>query len=223
MFQSASIAYLIDRWPDKDLPLVECELEEMKHRGVSIVPFVCELNSVVRLSRSMERTASSLEFLPDAMVIEAEWRANPALAQKLEEERAQKESRSPSAIFLRQARFALVLRRLLREKKISHVHATSSRALVCALILQKLIDVTVSATIEPRPELPRDWVKAALPTCVGGRVHDRKLLEAQNGSFVLDKTGGFHLTGRTKFWKQWAELLLRWSCSDRKSKIENRK
>ena len=223
MFRSATVAYLIDRWPDKDLPLIERELGEMKQRGVSLVPFVCELNSAVRLSRSMERMAPWLEFLPDAMVIEAEWRANPALAQQLEEERAQQDSRSPSAIFLRQARFALVLRGLLAERKIFHVHATTSRALVCALILQKIGGVTVSATIEPRAELPRDWVKAALPRCVGGRVHDRKLFETQNGSFVLDKTGGFHLTGRTKFWQQWAELLLHWSCSDRKSKIENRK
>jgi glycosyltransferase involved in cell wall biosynthesis len=221
--ESRQIAYLIDRWPDKDLPLIERELGEMKQRGISIVPFVCELNSAVRLNRSMERMAPWLEFLPDAMVIEAEWRANPALAQKLEEDRAQQESRSPSAIFLRQARFALVLRRLMKERKISHIHATTSRALVCALILQKIGDVTVSATIEPRTELPLDWVKAALPRCVGGRVHDRKLFEAQNSSFVLDKTGGFHLTGRTKFWQQWAELLLRWSCSDQKSKIENRK
>jgi glycosyltransferase involved in cell wall biosynthesis len=221
--ESHLIAYLIDRWPDKDLPLIERELGEMKRRGVSIVPFVCELNSAARLSRSMERMAPSLEFLPDAMVIEAEWRANRVLAQKLEEARAQQDTRTPSAIFLRQARFALVLRRLLRDKKVSHVHATSSRALVCGLILQKLIDVTMSATIEPRPELPRDWVKAALPRCVGGRVHDRKLLQAQNGSFVLDKTGGFHLTGRTKFWQQWAELLLRWSRNDQNSKIENRK
>ena len=221
--ESHQIAYLIDRWPDKDLPLIEHELAEMKQRGVSIIPFVCELNSVDRLSRSMERMAPWLEFLPDVMVIEAEWRANPALAQKLEEERAQQASRSPSAIFMRQARFALVLRRLLMERKISHVHATTSRALVCALILQKIGDVTASATIEPRTELSRDWVKAALPRCVGGRVHDRKLFEAQNGSFVLDKTGGFHLTGRKKFWQQWAELLLRWSCSDQKSKIENRK
>jgi glycosyltransferase involved in cell wall biosynthesis len=221
--ESHQIAYLIDRWPDKDLPLIERELGEMKRRGVSIVPFVCELNSAARLSRSMERMAPWLEFLPDAMVIEAEWRTNPALAQKLEEERAQQESRPSSAIFLRQARFALVLRSLLRERKISHVHATTSRALVCALILQKIADVTVSATIESRTELPRDWVKAALRRCVGGRVHNRKLLEAQNGSFVLDKAGEFHLTGRTKFWQQWAELLLRWSCSDQKSKIQNRK
>jgi len=171
----------------------------------------------------MERMAPWLEFLPDAMVIEAEWRANPALAQKLEEDRAHHESRSPSAIFLRQARFALVLRSLLMERKIFHLHATTSRALVCALILQRIVRVAVSAAIEPRPELPRDWIKAALPRCVGGRFHDHKLFEAQNGSFVVDKTGGFHLIGRRKFWQQWAELLLRWSCSDRKSKIENRK
>src|SRR4029453_17086777 len=51
------IAYLIDRWPDKELPFVERELGEMKRRGISIVPFVCELNSAVRLSRSMKRWA----------------------------------------------------------------------------------------------------------------------------------------------------------------------
>jgi glycosyltransferase involved in cell wall biosynthesis len=38
--ESHHIAYLIDRWPDKDLPLIERELEEMHQRGVSIVPFV---------------------------------------------------------------------------------------------------------------------------------------------------------------------------------------
>src|SRR4029450_13044326 len=117
------------------------------------------------------------------------------------------ESRSPSAIFLRQARFALVLRRLLAERTIFHVHATTSRALVCALILQKIGGVTVSATIEPRPELPRDWVKAALPRCVGGRVHDRKLFETQNGSFVLDKTGGVHFDGRPQFGEPLAVLV----------------
>ena len=64
----------------------------------------------------MEQMAPSLEFLPDPMVIEAEWRANPALAQKLEEERAQQERPGAKRNFLRQARFALVLRRLLWRK-----------------------------------------------------------------------------------------------------------
>src|SRR6266542_1565201 len=34
------IVYLIDRWPDQDLPLLENELQEMKRRNVPIVPIV---------------------------------------------------------------------------------------------------------------------------------------------------------------------------------------
>jgi len=221
------IAYLIDCWPDKDLPLLEHEFQQMKQRNVPIVPVVCELNSAARLTRAMEQLALSMEFLPDAMVMEAEWRANPALGQKLEEERAQKDIRAPSAIFLRQARLALVVRRMLQEKKVSHVHATSSRALVCALILQELIDVTVSATIEPRPELPQSWIESALRKCKGGRLSDRKLLRERSRSFVFDKAAfcstprkvvgllgkniGIDLTTGASFWQEWAELLVRWS------------
>ncbi|PYJ46593.1 MAG: hypothetical protein DME85_09910 [Verrucomicrobia bacterium] len=240
---ATGIAYLIDQWPDEGLPLLQRELQELKRasrsRGIPIVPVVCELNSGTRLDHAMEEIAPSLEFLPDAMVLEAEWRANPTLGQKLEEERAQQSTRAPSGIFLRQARFALVLRRLLREKKVSHVHATSSRALVCALILKKLLDVTVSVTIEARPELARDWIQNALPQCVGGRMTDRKLLDQCGRSFLVDKTTfrsasrkalglisqktRIDLTAGQPFWQQWAELLFRWSDSDRKSTIENPK
>jgi glycosyltransferase involved in cell wall biosynthesis len=226
------IAYLIDRWPDHELPLLEREVEEMKRRNVPILPFVCELNSSARLNGAMERVAPSLEFLPDAMVLEAEWRTTSALAQQLEEDRAQQSSRAPGAIFLRQGRFALVLWKLFREKNISHVHATSSRALVCALMLKKLLGVTVSATIEPRSELSREWIQNALSECVGGRLSSRKLVEQRGGAFFLDKTTfrsaprktlgritqktHIDLTTGSRFWQQWAELLLRWSGSDRK-------
>jgi len=221
------IAYLIDRWPDKDLPLLERELQEMKRRNLPIVPLVCELAPAVRLTRIMEQMAPRLEFLPDATVIEAEWRANPALAQELEQERAQQDIRASSTIFLRQARFALVLRRLLLEKKISHVHATTSRALVCALILRELADVTVSATIEPRAELPQNWIEGVLRRCEGGRLSDRELLRGRDCSFLFDKAAfrsapgkavglvgeklGIDLTTGTRFWQEWAKLLVSWS------------
>src|SRR5438046_7037509 len=118
---ATAIAYLIDRWPDHELPLLEREVEEMKRRNVPILPFVCELNSSARLNGAVERIAPSLEFLPDAMVLEAEWRTNPALAQQLEEDRAQQSSRAPGAIFLRQARFALALRKLFQGKHVSQI------------------------------------------------------------------------------------------------------
>jgi glycosyltransferase involved in cell wall biosynthesis len=233
------IAYLIDRWPDHELPLLERELEELNRRNVPILPFVCELNSSARLNGTTERIAPSLEFLPDAMVLEAEWRTNSALAQQLEGDRAQQSSRVPGAIFLRQARFALVLRKSIQEKHISHIHATTSGALVCALMLKKLLGVTVSATIEPRSEIPREWLRNALSECLGGRLSSRKLVEQLGGAFFVDKTTfrsaprrtlgqitqktRIDLTTGSRFWQQWAELLLRWSGSNRKSKIENRK
>jgi glycosyltransferase involved in cell wall biosynthesis len=236
---AAEITYVIDRWPDRELPLLERELEEMKRRNVPILPFVCELNSNARLNGAMERVAPALEFLPDAIVLEAEWRTTPDLAQQLEEDRAQQRSRAPGAIFLRQARFVLVLRKLIQEKNISHIHATSSRALVCALMLKKLLGVTVSATIEPRSELSREWIQNALSECVGGRLSSRKLVDQLGGAFFLDKTTfrsaprktlgqitqktHIDLTTGSRFWQQWAELLLRWSSSERKSKIGNRK
>jgi glycosyltransferase involved in cell wall biosynthesis len=236
---ATQIAYVIDRWPDHELPLLEREVEEMKRRNVPIVPFVCELSPTVRLNGAMERVAPLLEFLPDAMVLEAEWRANQRLAQQLEEDRAQQGSRAPGAIFLRQGRFALVLRKIIPEKNVSHIHATSSRALVCALMLKKLLGVTVSATIEPRSELQREWIQNALSECVGGRLSSRKLVEQLGGAFFLDKTTfrsaprktlgkitrktRIDLTTGSRFWQQWAELLLGWSGSDQKSNIENRK
>jgi hypothetical protein len=171
--------------------------------------------------------------------LEAEWRTNPALAQQLEEDRAQQSSRAPSAIFLRQARFALVVQKAIQEKNVSHIHATSSRALVCALMLKKLLGVTVSATIEPRSELPREWIQNAVSECVGGRLSSRELVAQRGGAFFLDKTTfrsaprktlgqiarqtHINLTAGSRFWQQWADLLLRWSASNRKSKIENRK
>jgi glycosyltransferase involved in cell wall biosynthesis len=58
------IAYLIDRWPDHELPLLERELEEMKRRSVPILPFVCELNSSAKLngtSRTVPRISAGCD------------------------------------------------------------------------------------------------------------------------------------------------------------------
>src|SRR5712672_1722975 len=59
---ATEIAYLIDRWPDHELPLLEREVDEMKRRNVPILTFVCELNSSARLTGAMERVAPSLQF-----------------------------------------------------------------------------------------------------------------------------------------------------------------
>jgi hypothetical protein len=89
----------------------------------------------------------------------------------------------------------------------------------------------VSATIETRPELPRNWIENALSECAGGRLSDLKLLKQGDGSFLFDKTAfrsapqralgflgqniGIDLTAGASFWQEWAELLTRWSQAKR--------
>jgi len=106
-------------------------------------------------------------------------------------------------------------------------------------MLKKLLGVTVSATIEPRSELPREWIQNALPQCVGGRLSSLKMVEQRGGAFFMDKTTfrsvpkktlgqiaqktHIDLTTGSRFWQQWADLLLGWSGSDRKLNIEHRK
>ena len=217
------IVYLIDRWPDVALPFLERELKEMKRLNIAILPIVCQFDSEMGLTPEQERLAPALEFLPDAMVIEAEWQTNRAIAHRLEDDHASAEERVPGALILREARFAVSLRKFLAEKNVSHVHATSSRALVCALMLKHLIGLTISATIEPRPPVSPEWIKVALRECRGGRLSDRKLLRRRASSFLYDKAAsvsfaqrwqekiGINLTGHGRFWQEWSELLVRWS------------
>ena len=226
-YQGPRIAYLIDRWPDDALPSIETELFELQKRNYAVTAFVCEFAVDHRLTTGMKRLALHLEFLPDAMAIEAEWQANRKLVLALEDDRANETARAPVDIFLRQARFAITLRRMFAEKNISHVHATNSRALICGVLLKKLLGVTLSASIEAKPPVSREVIENALRHAVGGRIANRKLSAHLGDPFVFDRAGSnrvwvrslrwlkpvsrIDLTRRARFWQEWADLLDRWS------------
>jgi glycosyltransferase involved in cell wall biosynthesis len=220
---SPPIAYVIDRWPDDALPSIETELSEVRKRNSEVTAFVCEFATDCRLTAAMKRLALQLEFLPDAMALEAEWQANPKLVRALEDDRANESPRAPADLFLRQARFALTLRRMFAHRNISHVHATSSRALIAGLLLKKICGITLSASIEAKPPVPRDVIEGALRHAVGGRIADRKLSERVGDPFVFDRAGSnevlvrsvrwfkpLDLTRRSGFWQEWTARLDRW-------------
>jgi glycosyltransferase involved in cell wall biosynthesis len=206
------IGYLIDLWPDDRLPMLEKELLEMARRNVEITAFVCRTSPNACFNASMEQLAPRLEFLPDAMAIEAEWLANPDLAHQLENDRATETHRAPPDIFLQQARFALALRKLILPKKISHLHATSSRALMCGVMLKKVSGISVSATIESQLSLPRLVIENALQHCVGGRTNDRELSERLGNHFIFEAAIlGIGFSRSDRFWREWSQLLAQWS------------
>jgi len=105
------------------------------------------------------------------------------------------------------------LRRMFVQKNISHVHATSSRALICGVLLKKLLGITLSASIEAKPPLSRQVIENALRHTVGGRIADRRLHEQMGDSFILDRASSRRLwaRGRARFWQEWIDLLDRWS------------
>jgi glycosyltransferase involved in cell wall biosynthesis len=221
------IAYLIDQWPDDALPALETELSEVAERTSAVHAFVCEFRGEQRLSSDQKRLALSLEFLPDAMAIEAEWQANRELVLALEDDRANETHRVPVDLFLRQARFAVTLRRLFSQREICHVHATSSRALICGVLLKKILGVSVSASIEAKPAVSNETLESALQHAVGGRIADRKLSErigppfffdrpASNGALVrglrwLQPVSRIDLTRPSSFWQEWVNRLNHWS------------
>jgi glycosyltransferase involved in cell wall biosynthesis len=220
------IAYLIDQWPDNALPSLETELEEVAERDSGVQAFVCEFRADQRLTAQQKRLALQLEFLPDAMAIEAEWQGNRELVLALEDNRANESHRAPVDLFLRQARFAVTLRRMFAQRKICHVHATSSRALMCGVLLKKILGVSLSASIEARPALSRETIESALQHALGGRIADRKLSEQIGAPFFFDRPASNHplvrglrwlkpvsridLTRPASFWQEWVNRLNHW-------------
>jgi len=222
------VAYLIDRWPDTHLPDIEREIEQMRQRSIGICPIVCHFSNPGRLGPVASQTALTMKFLPDAMVLEGEWQQERTLARALEAEHTSSLQRVPAALFLEQARYALALRKLLARENISHLHATSSRALVCGLLVKRLLGLSLSVAIESRPALPRTALKEALRQCNGGRTSDPRLVRHAGSSFMIDQPPNFfarilpseltkrmRLDQREKFWQEWSQRLLRWSRVDR--------
>ncbi|HKP05532.1 MAG TPA: glycosyltransferase [Chthoniobacterales bacterium] len=221
------IAYLIDQWPDDGLPALETELHEVRERTSNVTAFVCEFRADRRLSGPAKQLALDLEFLPDAMAIEAEWQANRELVLALEDDRANESHRAPVDLFLRQARFALTLRRMFAQQKICHVHATSAGALICGVLLKKMLGVSLSAAIEAKPPLSREVIEASLGHAVGGRIADRKLSEHLGPPFFFDRAASnqpwvrglrwlkpvsrIDLTRPASFWQEWVNRLDHWS------------
>jgi glycosyltransferase involved in cell wall biosynthesis len=208
----ARVAYLIDCWPDEELPNLEAELAQLEARGVHIIPFVCRVSPSISPRNEI---ALKMQFLPDALVLEAEWQQERTHARELEAEHGASMQRVPGALFLEQARYALMLRTLLARENISHLHATSSRALVGALLARKLLPLTLSVAVEAHPALPRNALKEGLRHLEGGRVFDPRLVRQASGSFMVEAAPGIlarmKLDRREKFWQEWSERLMGWS------------
>jgi glycosyltransferase involved in cell wall biosynthesis len=206
--------YLVWEWPNPKLPGLNRELLALA--GALIYVW---RSGPIAPAKASERLVHILEFLPDAIVVEAEWQAGRSLAHEIESWRRELSSECNTADYLEAARVALYLVPRLARAGIRHVHATDSRALLCAWILQRLTKITISATVEPRPAFVSEVLKRLLASCAGGRVADRKIRASLNGGFLPEPksaglrgafaTGGAQI--REQFFQRWHNQLETWS------------
>ncbi|MDQ6654196.1 MAG: hypothetical protein M3Y80_00075, partial [Verrucomicrobiota bacterium] len=136
-----------------------------------------------------------------------------ALGYALEDDRANQKHRVAPELFLQHARYAIALRPLLAARGIRHVHATSSRALVSAVMLKKLLGVTISATIEPDAKIPVRVLRGLLAQCEGGRVSDPALKAHLSDAFLLESSRIFRsvrLHTQSRVMNEWSTWIKQW-------------
>jgi glycosyltransferase involved in cell wall biosynthesis len=222
----STIAYLVDEWPDPRVPLLEAELVAMADRGITPQVFVCRTNAGMRPSRLGGQLSASFEFLPDAMVLEQEWQAEPELGNRVLSAFGA-EYAVTGAELLCHGQLAISLLPRLREAGIRHLHATDTRALLTALMVSYLMDVNISAVIERDTALPRETIRAAASRCVGGRAGSRRLVRSVEPDFIFDSNAWSRslaslraglialrmpgLAGNNKLWQEWSDRLVRWA------------
>jgi len=207
-------AHLVWEWPNRKLPGLDREL-----MNLAAAPIYVWRAGSISPAKGSEHLVHALEFLPDALVIEAEWLADRARAHELESWRRELPSVCNTADYLEAARVALYLGPKLVRAGIRHLHATDSRALLCAWIIQRLAKVTISATVESPPAFPSNVLQRLLPMCTGGRVADPKIRAFFDGRFIAEPKprrwrGPFVAKEediREGFFQQWRNQLERWS------------
>jgi hypothetical protein len=206
--------HLVWEWPNPKFPGLDRELFALAGAPVQVWR-----SGSIAPARGSERLAQTLEFLPDAIVIEADWQADRSRAHEIESWRRELPTECNTADYLEAARVALYLAPTLARARIRHVHATDSRALLCAWILQRLANITISATIESPPAFASDVVERLLASCTGGRVSDPNIRASFDGRFLAEPKsprwrGRFGPRGariNEQFLQQWRNQLETWS------------
>ena len=162
-------AWLFERWPGNNDPSLADELAffatQWNDRVQLISADAPEIDTPIP-----QILLPAFEVLPDAIVLEAEWRHHAAAADELAALRRELGGGSGGISgedFLRQARRALHLDRVFKKRGIRHVHAARSDLAVCAWLLHRRGGYTFSVAIESDPVIG----KKAVSTIVGEAVY----------------------------------------------------
>lgn len=152
------LLYVIDAWPpapgdDSDLGGELAALAAIGEGPLSDATLLGLRCNRVSSETALPDWAEKIEFFPDALVLEAEWAAHPDIVARVIDWRDELGSGIDTENYLFQARRALHLARLIRKRRIGHVHATRSAVAVTAWLAARLTGAAFSAAFEADADL----------------------------------------------------------------------
>jgi glycosyltransferase involved in cell wall biosynthesis len=172
----AAFAYLLPEWPNDLCPVSDTELSLLAEMTPTPRLFVARPHLPFKARN--EKLAASLDFLPDAMVLEAEWRHRPAIADSIEGLREELGPEIQTEVYLLQARRALHLIQRVHALGLRHLHAAGSLAGVTAWILFRLQGLPYSLSLLSSEELHPKVLEVLMKNAVGGRTGSAEAAKA---------------------------------------------
>ena len=171
------LIYLVGDWPPAEHLLLHEEVA-LAAADPNILPIATDLGPGYSKG---DRLATQIEFLPDGIVLEAEWRANPGLVAQLEGIRNELGSAVSGERFFREARRALRLVAIMDKRDVPQVHFARSDAALCAWLVKRLTGCQLSGAIEERPLAGRGLLAELAPDFDLFSVSDPELGEKLKG------------------------------------------
>ncbi|MEO7317792.1 MAG: glycosyltransferase family 4 protein, partial [Chthoniobacteraceae bacterium] len=208
----AGLGVLVHRWPsDKNHEADLLQLCRFKP-----APRIYAASaSFQKFQETWREVVPRIDFLPDGMVLEGEWRQEADLAHQLETLRIQFTPDLSSEWFLQQARYALYMRSWIVRDGIKHLHAMSTAELVWGWMLHRLTGVTLSVTIEDKGgKLPKSAMLELIRECNGVRFEKAK--QISDAASTHPNTDALYLLihrASRPLEKEWLDLLAKASAT----------
>ncbi len=204
--RAADLAVLLHEWPASERH--EAELRQLAEEFPAFRAYAVHGGGAP--PSDWRTTLPHVDFLPDQMVVEAEWQQQKDLRHRMETWRSDLGSKLSTEDFLRYARYALSLRTWIKRDGIRHIHAASSREALTAWMLRRLTGVTISATIEEKSAIPAAILCEMAPDFKGFRIAGKRSDDPFDEAgparpYTVAQKSGRH------FEQEWLDMLRRWS------------
>ena len=202
----AGLGVLVRKWPgDKNH---ESDLLQLFHFKPELRIYAAHA-SFLTIPETWRDVVPRIDFLPDGMVLEGEWRQEADLAHRLETARIEFTPDLSSEWFLQQARYAMYMRDWIARDGIRHLHAMSTSELVWGWMLHRLTGVTLSVTIEETGRnLPKSAMLRLIGECSGVRFAKTRHLAAAASAYTKSDAVFLLIHGKSRpLEKEWLEFL----------------